>query len=91
MNTYIDQTRYAVTGLFSLVVRENTELTILLKKRKHLQQLLPTQYTNFVTMDLHEDFDDAHVMHAFAQWAKTQRHDEEIGTVSMNSKSCTKP
>lgn len=80
MHSYIKRTKYAADGLITLIVHENAELTILLEKRTALQPMLQAQHTNFVTMDLHEDFDDAHVIHAFDQWATSQRFNEALSS-----------
>lgn len=78
MNSYITDTSHSTSQLIKLIFEEENALNEAIKCHSGLMAKAEFYYKEFTSNDLHEDFDDMHVMQDFNSMAKVKQSVNQI-------------
>jgi hypothetical protein len=73
MNTYINNTSYSTSELIKLIFKEEKNLSQAIENRDYLIAKANFYHKEFTYKDLHEDFDEIHVMRDFNTMAQAKQ------------------
>ncbi len=75
---FVDDVKYATTNLISLLGSEKNQIAELSDKLSSAEAKFSHFQLDFEASDLHEDFSDTYVQHAFIKMAKAKKDRDEI-------------
>lgn len=78
MNSYITDTSHSASELIKLIFEEENTLNEAIDNRDRLQAKAELYHKEYISKDLHEDYDEMHVMHDFNTMAHTRQIADQI-------------
>lgn len=78
MNSYITDTSYSISELIKLIFEEENTLNVAIGSRDRLMAKVEFYHNEYTSKDLHEDYDEMHVMHDFSVMAQARQSTDQI-------------